>query len=374
MKAVAMFPGSRIVKLVDHPEPKISTPTQAKIRMINVGICGTDREIWNFDYGTPPAGSDYLITGHESFGEVVEVGSGVQSVKVGDCVVLTVRRGCPENCISCENMQPDFCFTGHFTERGIKGVHGYMTELVVDDERYMNVIPPELREVAVLLEPLTITEKALIQTNIIQSRLHWECRISEGASGKSCRNALVLGAGPVGFLAAMALRNLNMKTYVVARSPAPNEKAKLLASIGAEYLSTEEMTPAQMAEHIGNIDLVLEATGAAKASFDFLQVLGTNAIFIFTGVPAPHKDISLDAGTLMRDIVLKNQVVLGTVNAPRQAFQNGIRNLQAFNQQWPQQLRSLITGRIPLTDIQELIAGRQKDEIKTVLTFNGTGH
>jgi len=369
MKAVAVFPKRRAVELIDHPEPKIALPSQAKIRMLNVGICGTDREIWGFQYGTPPVGSDYLVTGHESFGQVVEVGKSVKTVKTGDYVVLTVRRGCPEQCISCANMQPDFCFTGNFTERGIKGAHGYMTEFAVEDEKYLNVIPPELKDVAVLLEPLTITEKALIQTHLIQSRLHWECRIQIRPADKSCRNALILAAGPVGFLAAMAFRNLSLKTYVVARTRKPNEKAEILSSLGVEYFSTEDMTPAQIVERIGNVDVVLEATGAAQASFDFLSMLGTNGIFIFTGVPAPHKEISLDAGSLMRGIVLKNQVILGTVNAPREAFQNGVRDLTAFQKQWPRELKSLITGRVPISDIQKVVSGRQQDEIKTVLTF-----
>jgi threonine dehydrogenase-like Zn-dependent dehydrogenase len=370
MKAIAVYPDAKQIKLIDHPEPRLSEPSHVKIKMINVGVCGTDREIWNFEYGAPPNGSAYLITGHESFGQIIETGPRVSTVKPGDFVVPTVRRGCPENCMSCRNSRPDFCFTGHFTERGINKAHGYMTEFVVDDERFMNVIPPALKDVAVLIEPLTITEKALLQTNLIQTRLHWECRADDGGADKSCRNALVLGAGPVGILAAMAFRNLGMKTYVVARTPAPNVKADVVAGIGAEYLSSEKMTPQQIAEHIGNIDLVLEATGAAKASFDFLQVLGTNGIFIFTGVPGLGKEISVAAGTLMRNIVLKNQVVLGTVNAPRQAFENGVRDLTAFKSKWPKQVQALITGRFSPDDLPTLVSGKQADEIKSVIVFS----
>jgi len=202
MKAIGVFPKNKEVRLVDHPEPEIQTPTQVKLKMHHVGICGTDREILAFEYGTPPKGSDYLITGHESLGQIIEVGKGVQDLKIGDWVVPTVRRGCPEQCISCANGQPDFCFTGNFTERGIKQTHGFMTEMVVDEAQYMNPIPLEIKEYAVLLEPLTITEKALIQVYTIQSRLPWECRINQGVGDKSCRNAVVLGAGPVGLLAA----------------------------------------------------------------------------------------------------------------------------------------------------------------------------
>jgi threonine dehydrogenase-like Zn-dependent dehydrogenase len=369
MKAIAVFPATKEVKLIDHPEPKITQPTQVKIKIRNVGVCGTDREIWNLEYGTPPAGSDYLITGHESVGEVVEVGSAVADFKVGDTVVPTVRRGCPENCISCANGQPDFCFTGHFTERGIKGVHGYMAEYVVDDAKYMNKIPPEIGDHAVLLEPLTITEKALIQIYTIQSRLHWECQINKGVTDKSCRNAVVLGAGPVGCLAAMAFKNMNMKVTVVSRGRKPNAGAALVESVGVEYLSTQDVTPAQVAEKIGNIDVVLEATGAAQVSYDYMQVLGTNGIFIFTGVPGSKKDITLDAGTLMRSMVLRNQVVLGTVNAPKAAFENGARDLRDFRRKWPTALDHLITARVPIDRFKDALARHTHDAIKTILTF-----
>ncbi|MBI3291466.1 MAG: glucose 1-dehydrogenase [Elusimicrobia bacterium] len=372
MKAIGVFPKTKEVRVVEHPEPVLQSPAQAKIKMLEVGVCGTDREICQFQYGTPPVGWDYLIIGHESLGQVVEVSPGVTRVKVGDLVVPTVRRGCPENCISCEQMQQDMCFTGHFTERGIKQAHGYMCEFVVEEEKFLNVLPPELREVGVLLEPLTITEKALMQTFLIQSRLHWECRIDptgKTTSQKTCRTALIIGAGPVGLLAAFAFCNLHMKTFVVARQKAPNEKAALLAAIGTSYLSTEELTPAQIAERVGPIDLMLEATGAAQVSFEFLGVLGTNGIFIFTGVPALKKDAIPDGNALMRNIVLKNQVVLGTVNAPYEAFQLGIRDLREFLQKWPVPLRSLITARRPFTTFRGSLLGRQPNEIKTVLEF-----
>src|SRR6266566_6898823 len=174
MKAVAVFPASKQISIVDHEPPALSGPTQAKLRMLEVGICGTDREICRFDYGIPPAGQDHLIIGHESLGEVVEVGSGVSRVRKGDLVVTMVRRPCAHpDCIACRAGRQDFCYSGDFTERGIKGAHGFMTEFVVDDEQYMNVVPPGLREIGVLVEPLTIAEKALIQLRQVQQRLPW---------------------------------------------------------------------------------------------------------------------------------------------------------------------------------------------------------
>src|SRR3989441_11652101 len=174
MKAIAIFPKTHEVKLIDHEEPKITTPTQVKLRMLEVGVCGTDKKITSFQFGTPPAGSDYLVIGHESLGEVIEVGPAVSCVKVGDLVVTTVRRPChhPE-CRPWRAGYPDFQITGDYTERGIKEEHGFMTEYVVDHERYMHVELPELRDVAVLTEPLTIAEKARDQILQIVHRLPW---------------------------------------------------------------------------------------------------------------------------------------------------------------------------------------------------------
>src|SRR6202034_4236172 len=181
MTAVAVFPTTKQVKVIDPPEPSLASPTDVKLRMIDVGICGTDKEIVTFQYGTPPAGSDYLIIGHESLGEVVEIGPDVKSLKKGDLVVTMVCRPCdhPE-CVACRAGRQDFCYTGDFTERGIKGRHGYMTEYVVDDAKYMNLVPADLRDVGVLVEPLTIAEKAIEQVWQVQSRLPWACPIEAG--------------------------------------------------------------------------------------------------------------------------------------------------------------------------------------------------
>ena len=159
MKAIAVTPVAKQIGIIDQPEPKLVSPTDVKLRMIEAGVCGTDREICAFEYGTPPIGSERLVIGHESLGEVVEVGAKVTRVKVGDLVVPMVRRPCQhDDCMACRSNRQDFCFSGDFTERGIKQQHGFMAQFVVDDEKYMNPVPGNLRDVAVLVEPLTIAE------------------------------------------------------------------------------------------------------------------------------------------------------------------------------------------------------------------------
>ena len=369
MKAVAVVPSIRTIHLVDHPEPTIATATQVKLRMLEVGVCGTDREICAFEYGTPPDGSPHLVLGHEALAEVVEIGAAVDRVRLGDLVVPMVRRACGhERCLACSAGRQDFCYTGDFRERGIKGAHGFLTEYVVDDQQFLNVVPHRLREVAILVEPLTIAEKALIEIWGVQQRLPWACPVIPGKNGGSCHKAVVLGAGPVGLLGAMALRAHDFETYVYSREKAPNPKAALVAAVGARYLSSEELNIEQLAAEVGNIDVVYEASGASQLSFEMMRVLGTNAVFVFTGVPGRKGPVQVDTDLIMRNLVLKNQVVFGTVNAGRDAFEAAVRDLELFLERWPQALRSLITARLPLARYRELLLGAPGG-IKNVITL-----
>jgi glucose 1-dehydrogenase len=370
MKSIAVVPRIKEVHIINQAEPQVSSPTDVKLRMLEAGVCGTDKEICAFQYGTPPAGSEQLVIGHESLGEVVEVGPKVTRVKIGDLVVPMVRRPCPHDyCVACRTDRQDFCFTGDFQERGIKERHGFMAQFVVDDEKYMNAVPKEMRDVAVLVEPLTIAEKGLTQVRQVQQRLPWSCPVAPGEAAAYRHRAVVLGAGPVGLLGAMALVNNDFDTYVYSREPVPNSKSQLLESIGAHYISSEKISSEMLPQQIGNIDLVYEATGASSLSFEMMKYLGTNGIFIFTGVPGRKGPIEIDTDFIMRNLVLKNQVVFGTVNAGRESFENSIRDLGTFAKRWPDAVKSLITGRFPMDSYHDLLLGRSGG-IKNVIQLN----
>ncbi|GMU57701.1 MAG: threonine dehydrogenase [Candidatus Xenobia bacterium] len=355
MKALAVRPSAHQVELIELPEPRLETPTQVKLRILEVGICGTDREICEFHYGTPPPGEEYLVIGHESLARVLEVGSQVTSLRLGDLVVPTVRRPCQRSeCPACQVGRQDFCFTGEFSERGIKGLHGFNTELVVEDERYLIRVPEALRPWGVLVEPLTIAEKALLQVHDVQERLPWQ------TSDRPLR-ALVLGAGPVGLLGAMLFQARGFATTVYSRDPAGSPRARLVESLGATY------HPGPLAD-IKEVDFIYEAVGASELAFAAIELLGPNGIFCFTGVPGRKGAINLESGDLMRRLVLKNQVVFGTVNSGRDGFENAVRDLAEFRRLFPEALDSLITGRFPVADYRQVLLNG-KGGIKNVFRW-----
>jgi glucose 1-dehydrogenase len=370
MKAVAVFPGSRQVKVVERDAPRLVQPDQVLLRILDIGLCGTDKEICSFEYGTPPRGDDHLIIGHESLAEVVQAGPAVEHLQAGDLVVPSVRRPCPHpGCLACRSGHQDFCYTGDFSERGIKEAHGYMAEYVVEQERYLNPVPPDLRDIAVLAEPLTIAEKALLQIFwMMQQRPPWldpQTPVEEQGRGLS---ALVLGIGPVGLLGAMVLVSAGFTTYVYSRELPPSPRIDLADAIGASYVSSQTTTFGELAEKIGNVDLVYEAVGHSHFALQAVRVLGTNGIFVLTGVPGLQDLVQADPARLIRDMVLKNQVLLGTVNAGPDAFAAALRDLQRFRQQWPEVVRTLIAGRYPPEQAADLIMARPAG-IKSVITF-----
>lgn len=372
MRAVAVNPKERSIGVIEHPEPVLEGPTAVKLRMLEIGVCGTDRELARFSYGAPPDGDQYLVIGHESLGEVAEVGDEVNGFAVGDLAVPRVRRPCPHaGCLPCRAGEPDFCYTGDYTERGIKGAHGYLAEYAVVDASYLHRVPAALREVAVLTEPLTIAEKAMDQVTQIQRRLPGFCRHGEEVVPQTHR-AVVIGAGPVGILGAMVLLVSGYDTYVYSREPGEGDRAELVRALGAAYLAAQEHPVERLPQVVGRIDLVYEAAGAASVAYDVLGVLGTNGIFVFTGVPGRKAPVTINAGALMRNQVLKNQVVLGTVNAGREDFERAIRHLGEFRQRWPDALGRVIAGRHPM-EVAARVLTERLPGVKQVITVGKAG-
>ena len=349
MRAVAVFPKSHEVRVIERPPPPL-TGAQVLLRILEVGICGTDREIASGHYGTPPAGEEYLVLGHEALARVEDVGPAVRQLRKGDLVIPTVRRPCPHaNCPACRAGRQDFCITGDFRERGIKEAHGYLVELTVEDEQNLVRVPRQLAEVAVLTEPLTVAAKGAEQAQAIEERLPWE-------AGR--KRAVVLGAGPVGLLGAMDMVVNDFETHVFSLEPSNSDRAELVRSFGASYVSGQDVPLEKLGERLGLIDLIYEAVGVSSVAFTALSSLGPNGVFVMTGVPGVGGPRPVEIDRLMRRIVLNNQVVLGTVNASLSAFRLAIRGLEQAMALFPDGLRRLITGRSSLEQAPQLIQKR----------------
>lgn len=175
MTAVRMVPGaavrplqSRSIHLTEIALPELG-PRDVQVRVREVGYCGTDREIIEGHFGSAPAGSDSLVIGHEALGEVESVGAKVSTFKPGDLVVPTARRGC--DCPQCLAGEPDFCSKLDYRERGIIGLHGFLTERFVENEANLVGIPPSIAHLGVLTEPVSVAEKAWRVAQAVQSRL-----------------------------------------------------------------------------------------------------------------------------------------------------------------------------------------------------------
>ena len=355
MRAVAVTPmraGS--ARQVELPVPTATRDT-ALMRVLEVGIDGTDTEINSGLYGEAPPGSDFLVIGHEALSVVEAVGEGVAGFTPGDLVVSTVRR--PDDCPNCKAGESDMCLFGRYTERGIKGAHGYMGEYYAESPAFMVKIPAALRPFAVLLEPLSIVEKATAQAWKIQERMLWEPK-----------RAVVLGAGPIGILGTILLRLRGLEVHVYAKSPSDSLQGRILGSLGATYASVDDHPVIGIREELGQIDFILEATGNSSVAFEAMPQLGNNGVLCLTGVSAGNRSIEIPGDVINLQMVLGNRVAFGSVNANRRYFEMGVQHFQQAEGQWPGVFTQLITRRVRFDDFTSAL-DRRPEDIKTLLTI-----
>src|SRR4051812_28935287 len=358
MKAIVVRPGTKdSIHMRDMPDPKMK-PDQITVKMLRVGLCGTDAEINHGLYGKPPDGDEFLILGHENLGIVEEVGKKVKGWKAGDLVVATVRRPCGK-CPNCRRGENDMCSSGQYTERGIMRRHGYMAEYYVESPTFMNKIPKSIQDFAVLLEPMSVVEKGIDHAFLLQRRLIWKPKL-----------AVVLGGGPVGLLAAAVLRVRGLRTVVVAREPASDHRAQIAVALGAEYVSVANQSLLDLPKQIGDPDIVIEATGSARVVFDAMEILGANAVLCLLSVTGGSGTNEEPIERINQRLVLGNQVVFGSVNANPRHFAMGVKDFVAIDRKWPGTLSRLLTDRIPWQDHKKWFDNRGTG-IKATLEIGG---
>ena len=335
MKAIAVYPGKpNTMHLRELTKPTVAEIANGRgvlVKVLRVGVDGTDKEINAAEYGAAPPGYDFLITGHESFGRVEAVGPNVTELAPGDYVVATVRR--PGSSIYDQIGTYDMTTDDMYYERGINLRHGFLSEYYVDDAEYIVKIPPGLKDVAVLLEPTTVVEKGIAQAYEIQRRLRvWRPK-----------RAAVMGAGTIGLLAALALRLRGLQVTVFGRTSAPYLNSDLVEALGARYESTLVTPIAEGAGKYGPFDLIFEATGASSVVFESMLALGKNGVLVLSSVTGGDHRIEVPADRINLEFVLGNKVMVGTVNANREYFEMGVKDMAHAEAQYAGWLKRLLT-------------------------------
>jgi glucose 1-dehydrogenase len=335
MKAIAVLPGKPdSVHLAELDKPSVNDVPNGRgvlVRVLRVGVDGTDKEINAAEYGAAPEGYNFLVIGHEGFGQVEAVGPNVTFLRPGDFVVATVRRPGKSlyDAIGLQDMTTD----SQYFERGINLRHGYLTEHYVEDEEFVVKVPQGLKDVGVLLEPMTVAQKGITQAYEIQRRLKvWRPR-----------KAAVMGTGTLGLLATLVLRLRGLDVTAFGRTPAPYLNGDLVHAIGARYINTEDHSITAAADEFGPFDLVFEGTGSSAVVFESMQVLAKNGVLVLTSITGGNRKLEVPADRINLEFVLGNKVMVGSVNASRENFETGVRDMAQAEAEYPGWLRRLLT-------------------------------
>jgi glucose 1-dehydrogenase len=343
MKALTVLPLTAKSARVEEIDEAKTADGDVLVETIAVGICGTDLEIIAGDYGWSPPGEERLVLGHESIGRVLEAPSG-GTLHAGDLVVGIVRRPDPVPCYACAKGEWDACRNGQYTEHGIKSLHGFMRERYRADSAALMAVDASLSHRGVLMEPTTIVAKAWEQTLAAGHRATWEPA-----------TVSVLGAGPIGILAAMIGRQLGLEVTVIDRVE-DGPKPGLVTALGATYHagSITDLAPA---------DIVLECTGVPALIPQAIGKTANGGVTCLTGVSPVGTSLTFDLGALAREMVLSNKAVIGSVNANRGHYEAAAAALAKADQAW---LDGLITRSVPLEEFPTALAHGDND-VKVVL-------
>jgi glucose 1-dehydrogenase len=345
VQAVTVAPGTAgSVRLEEVPEPDLALGPVV-VETLAVGVCGTDAEIASGDYGWAPPGRDRLVLGHESLGRVVDPGP--SGFAVGEHVVGIVRRPDPAPCPNCAVGEWDMCSNGRYTERGIKQLDGFMAERWRIEPDYAVRVDKNLGMLGVLLEPATVVAKAWEHILAIGRRTFWDPR-----------TALVIGAGPIGLLAALIGVQLGAHVHVLDRATS-GPKPALVEQLGGTY-HTGAITDLDLHPQI-----VVECTGVTELVVQAIETASPGGIICLTGIGSATGPGTASATGLANDVVLKNIAVFGSVNANRRHYYRAATALARADGSW---LEQLVTRRVRPGAVQQALQ-RAPDDIKVVMEF-----
>ncbi len=362
MKAIALRRNAENVELIEMPEP-VLRDGEVMVQAVRTGVCGTDRELIQQKKVDAPPGADFLVLGHEGLGRIVDTRGDVGHLKKGDLVVPVVRRGCGR-CNACNTGHQDMCFSGQYTERGIHRAHGFFSEFYADRPEYLALARPEIEDVAVLGEPMSVSVKAVGIALEFQNRVRFNGVYSRPGVRE---RVLVAGHGPIGMLGLMLFIDTGFDVWVLGRRPPGDTQVVMIESVGAHYVRTEEVE-AEVRRN-GGFFIIFEATGLSEVTFQLANYLSRNGVLLLTGVPRGPKEIQIDGNTLMASLVRFNQAIIGSVNACASCFGDALGALGRFKREHPDFMQRLFTSRYPLAEWQGAFTGKGHDDIKVTIEF-----
>src|SRR4051812_25740987 len=344
MLALVTTPGvAHATEVVEVPEVR-AEPGQVPVRTLEVGVCGTDREISEGLFGVAPGGATRLVLGHELLGVVERDGHGFST---GDLVTGIVRRSCG-HCRACAEGAPDACLTGDYVERGITRLDGYARELVAEAPDQLIPVPAALGRLGVLAEPASICARAIRHARAVAGRQPWRGE-----------RALVHGTGAIGMLTTLFLRLDGFEVWTAGRSPAPTPKADLVDACGAHYTT--------MPVDAGGVDLVVEAAGDAQLMLDTIGMLRHNGVACLLGIDGRPREVRLDGRVIGVDAILQNRALIGSVNAHRSDWLTAVARLDEARRRWPGLLEAFVGLRAAPDRFQDAFAFRG---VKATLAFS----
>lgn len=363
MKAITVNPPNKGVS-ISNVEINHENKGGLRIKILENGVCGTDREIVNglMHAASVPLGFDYMVLGHEAIGMLEDDGN---YLKRGDLVMPVNRRGCGK-CLNCLSGRADFCETGQFVEAGISGIHGFMRESIVDYEDYLVPVPENIRNVAILAQPLSDLEKSLEEIISIQRRMIWTCR--DGTF--NCRKALVIGTGPIGILMSLLLKSNGFATHISNKREPTQKEAKIFQTAGIQYINSINGFASSLTQ-APYFDLVIEASGSSADLFtQSLKMLKNNGILGLFGFTS--KGSSTLKPDDLQKLVYRSLNIVGLINGQKIHFQRAMLRLAEWNIIWPEITRELITGTVKISDRNELMEAletKRSGEIKVKILW-----
>jgi threonine dehydrogenase-like Zn-dependent dehydrogenase len=374
MLAIIAQRGTQQPRLIDVPVPPAPAAGEVLCRTLELGVCGTDREILHSENPLAPAGGDYLILGHECLARIEQVGLGVQGFAAGDLVVPVVRRAMPG-----QARRPDLLPFGTFTERGIVREHGFSQPLWIDRPEYLFSVPAEIADLAVLAEPLSIAEKAVNEATLLaHARLCHEPRAArEGHISRSemppvetwMPRVLVTGMGPIGFTAVLAAIARGWQVTMLGRDEPTTFRSRLVERLGGSYQQIDSVSMDVANVEREGYDLLLECTGNEAVMVQAADLVRSCGVVVWLGSSRRPQPTTVNLQRLMREGLLRNHIHLGCVNAAPRDFADALEHLSGLAASRRGELAALITARVRAEESLWHYEHRQPQGIKTVLMY-----